>query len=75
MWREVVSRAQKMAQKEGRALVRMRFHDLRHEYAIRYLENGGSLYTLQQLLGHSTIAQTEWYLRYLTPEQAAHAKN
>lgn len=74
MWREVVSRAQKMAQKDGRILTRMRFHDLRHEYAIRYLENGGSIYTLQKLLGHSTIAQTEWYLRYLTPSQAETAK-
>lgn len=74
MWREVVLRAQKTAQREGRTLTRMRFHDLRHEYAIRELESGTSLYTLQQLLGHSTIAQTEWYLRYLTPEQAARAK-
>jgi integrase/recombinase XerD len=74
MWREVVIRAQKMAQREGRKLTRMRFHDLRHEYAIRYLESGGSLYTLQQLLGHSTIGQTEDYLRYLTPDQAERAK-
>ncbi len=75
MWREVVARAQKMAQKDGRSLTRMRFHDLRHEYAIRYLESGGKIYTLQKLLGHSTISQTEWYLRYLTPEQAAAAKD
>jgi len=70
MWREVSARAQKLAQQEGRRFKRMRFHDLRHEYAIRYLENGGSLYTLQKLLGHGSIKQTEWYLRYLTPEQA-----
>jgi len=74
MWREVVLRAQKMAQLNGRTLTKMRFHDLRHEYAIRYLENGGSIYTLQKLLGHSTIGQTEWYLRYLTPAQAEAAK-
>lgn len=74
MWREVVIRAQKMAQRSGRKLTPMRFHDLRHEYAIRYLEGGGSIYTLQKLLGHSTIAQTEGYLRYLTPAQAAAAK-
>lgn len=73
MWREVVHRAQKMAQSQGRRLTPMRFHDLRHEYAIRYLENGGSIYRLQKLLGHSTIGQTEWYLAYLTPEQAEHA--
>ena len=74
MWREVVKRAQNMAQAEGRSLTPMRFHDLRHEYAIRYLENGGSVYTLKTLLGHSTVGQTEHYLTYLTPEQAAHAK-
>jgi integrase/recombinase XerD len=47
----------------------MRFHDLRHEYAIRYLETGGSIYTLQKLLGHGSIKQTERYLAYLTPQQ------
>lgn len=71
MFREIVLRAQMLAQKEGRSLRRMRFHDLRHEHAIRYLESGGSLYRLQRNLGHSTIKQTEEYLRYLTAEQAA----
>lgn len=71
MFREVVLRAQKAAQKDGRRFTRMRFHDLRHEYAIRYLESGRSIYRLQKLLGHSTIKQTEEYLVYLTPEQAA----
>lgn len=73
MWREVVTRAQKMAQRDGQRLTPMRFHDLRHEYAIRYLEAGGSLYVLQKLLGHGSIRQTERYLAYLTPEQAAKA--
>lgn len=71
MFREVVGRAQKAAQKRGVRFQRMRFHDLRHEYAIRYLERGGSLFTLQKLLGHGSIRQTEEYLAYLTPEQAA----
>jgi len=74
MWREVRVRAQKMAQQNGRRLLHMRFHDLRHEYAIRYLESGGSIYTLQQLLGHSTIGQTEEYLAYLTPDNAEAVK-
>ena len=74
MWREVCRTAQKTAQKNGRILTLLRFHDLRHEYAIRYLESGGSIYTLQKLLGHSTIGQTEHYLRYLTPDQAGAAK-
>lgn len=70
MWREVVMRAQKMAQDEGRKLRRMRFHDLRHEYAIRELESGRSLFALRDHMGHSTLGQTEDYLAYLTPEQA-----
>ena len=68
MWREVVKRAQMSAQKDGRHFTRMRFHDLRHEYAIRYLESGGSLFTLQKNLGHGSVTQTEAYLRYLTPD-------
>jgi integrase/recombinase XerD len=67
-------RAQKMAQRNGRKLTPMRFHDLRHEYAIRYLEAGGSLYTLQVLLGHGSIKQTERYLAYLTPAQQEKVK-
>jgi integrase len=74
MWREVVSRAQTMAQKQGRRLTPMTFHDLRHEYAIRYLESalpgsGKNIYRLQKILGHGSIRQTEQYLKYLTPEQ------
>lgn len=72
-WREVRDRAQNLAHKAGRRFTGLRFHDLRHEYAIRYLEAGGSLYTLKRLLGHGSIRQTEEYLDYLTPEQAAKA--
>lgn len=74
MWREVVLRAQKLAQKAGAEFTRMRLHDLRHEFAIRYLESGGSLYTLRDILGHGSIKQTEWYCDYLTPDQVARVK-
>jgi integrase/recombinase XerD len=47
-----------------------RFHDLRHLYAVEYLKAGrGSLYDLQQLLGHASVKTTEIYLAFLTPEQ------
>ncbi|MCE2842026.1 MAG: tyrosine-type recombinase/integrase [Novosphingobium sp.] len=74
MWREVVARAGARAAKEQVPFTPLRFHDLRHEFAIRYLKAGGSLYQLQKLLRHSTIGQTEWYLSYLTPDQAEQAK-
>ncbi|NIJ24788.1 site-specific integrase [Sphingomonas japonica] len=74
MWREIVIRAQSMAQRDGRTITAMTFHDLRHEYAIRYLESGGSIYILQKALGHGSIRQTEQYLDYLTPETQEAAK-
>lgn len=74
MWREVVARTQKLTQKEGVPFTPFRFHDLRHEFAIRYLKAGGSLYALQKILRHSTIGQTEWYLSFLTPDQAEQAQ-
>lgn len=66
--------AQKLARKAERPFKAFRLHDLRHEYAIRWLERGGSLYTLQQHLGHSSIKTTEGYCAFITPEQALAAK-
>jgi len=40
------------------------FHSLRHTFASEYMRRGGRLYELQQLLGHSTIAQTEKYAHF-----------
>lgn len=74
MWREVVARTHKLTQREAVPFTPFRFHDLRHEFAIRYLKSGGSLYQLQKILRHSTIGQTEWYLSYLTPDQAEHVR-
>jgi integrase/recombinase XerD len=45
------------------------FHHLRHKHAIVWLRQGGNIYELQQRLGHSSIKQTEEYLKYVTPDQ------
>ena len=45
------------------------FHELRHKHAIVWLREGGNIYELQQRLGHSSIKQTEEYLKYVTPDQ------
>jgi integrase/recombinase XerD len=39
-------------------------HSFRHSYAIHYLNNGGNLLRLQQLLGHENIETTFHYLKY-----------
>lgn len=39
-------------------------HTIRHTFAVHYLNNGGSLTRLQQLLGHAHMSTTLLYLRY-----------
>lgn len=65
----------KKAQKAAQPFRGFRFHDLRHLYAVEYLRRRkGSLYDLQQLLGHTSVKTTEIYLEHLTPDQKMAAK-
>lgn len=53
--------------------VGFRFHDLRHLFAVTYLQRGGNIYDLQRILGHGSIKTTEGYLDYLTPTERRNA--
>jgi len=51
-----------------------RFHDLRHTFASHFMMNGGNLYDLQKILGHSNIEMTMRYA-HLTPDHLVEAIN
>lgn len=65
-----VTRTARKAAQQGTDFRTFRFHDLRHLFAVRYLrERRGSIYDLQQVLGHASIKTTEGYLDHLTPDE------
>ncbi|MFN3698190.1 MAG: tyrosine-type recombinase/integrase [Pseudobdellovibrio sp.] len=39
----------------------IRFHDLRHTFASQFMLNGGNIYDLQKILGHTSIVMTQRY--------------
>lgn len=45
---------------------RLRAHLLRHTFATRYLENGGDMYALQQILGHTSLEMVKKYVHSTT---------
>jgi len=51
---------------------RLRPHLLRHSFATRYLENGGDIYSLQQILGHTSFEMVKKYV-HLIPSKTVSA--
>jgi integrase/recombinase XerD len=70
----IVERTAEWARENGVDFRPFRFHDLRHLHAVTWLKDGGSIYDLQNRLGHTSIKTTEIYCRYLTPEEERVAK-
>ena len=58
--------------REAAGIREVRFHDLRHTYAVHCAKNGMPLVELQQRLGHATITMTQRYAVYAPPIQSVH---
>jgi|TARA_R110000737_G_scaffold350310_2_gene388893 integrase/recombinase XerD len=50
--------------KRSRLKERIHPHTIRHTFAVHYINNGGSIFRLQQILGHKYITTTLHYLKY-----------
>jgi site-specific recombinase XerD len=55
----------RLARRAGITDRRVSPHNFRHSYAANFIRNGGDIYTLQRLLGHSTPVQTQQYIKSL----------
>lgn len=69
-YHHIYRRFQKAQTKAG-ITNKIRFHDLRHSFASNYMMNGGNVFDLQKLLGHTDIKMTMRYAHF-TP---AHLQN
>lgn len=55
------------AQERAGITNKIRFHDLRHSFASNYMMNGGNVFDLQKILGHTDIKMTMRYAHF-TPD-------
>lgn len=61
-----------LAQERAGFQRKIRFHDLRHTFASHFMMNGGNIYDLQKILGHSSLEMTQRYA-HMSPDHLAQA--
>lgn len=61
-----------IAQKRAGFTKLIRFHDIRHTFASHFMMNGGNIYDLQKILGHTTLEMTQRYA-HMSPAHLAEA--
>jgi integrase/recombinase XerD len=63
MYRNYIRQLRDTCKEMGISGVRISPHNFRHYFAIQYLRNGGDIYRLSRILGHTTVSTTTVYLR------------
>lgn len=53
---------------KSRGVSRTNIHGLRHNFAKGWVKNGGNMFVLQQVLGHSTLEMTRKYVRLFSED-------
>ncbi len=71
--RNLIREFKEIIKKAG--LPEIRFHDLRHTFASTYLEAGGDITVLQQILGHASITVTIDTYSHVTKDMLNNAAN
>lgn len=66
--RGILEMMRRCGKRAGITGVRCSPHTLRHTFAKRFLLNGGDVFTLQQILGHSTLEMVRRYLALCSQE-------
>ena len=59
----------RLAKKSG--VDRLHAHLCRHTFAINYLLNGGDIFSLKEILGHTTLDMVNHYLHFTTSQITA----
>lgn len=67
---QMLYRLRDKAGKEHFQGVRVSAHSFRHGYAVAYLQNGGDIYKLSRLMGHSSVQTSEGYLKAMKARDA-----
>ena len=55
---------ERLGKKAGIELTRCSPHTFRHTFAVEFLRNGGNVFSLQQMLGHSNLQMTNRYVAF-----------